>query len=320
MLKLSIIVPVYNVESYIRFCMESLFIQGLDEQEYEIILVNDGTKDDSFEKIKDFIHEHRNVVRIDQENQGLSAARNTGMKYATGQYILFVDSDDLIVEGCLSKLLPIAIETSADLVVADFLKLSDDEILAYRADQSRTIDYKIKTGSELFLEDLDPSQNYVWRTLYRREFLEKNSLKFIHGICYEDMPFTPRCYLKAKKCVRAYCDLYLYRMGHSSITSTMSTKKALDLNKVVESLWHLKDMDGLTSVERQRLKDNLFSTFSFELWCISHNKSVLDHRREIVKDLKKRVPDLWFSNGMKQIIVSLMFRLIPNTYLKFRAL
>ena len=119
-MKLSIIVPVYNVESYIRSCVESLFMQGLDEQDFEVILVNDGTKDDSFEKIKDYIYEHRNVMRIDQENQGLSGARNTGMKYATGQYVLFVDSDDLIVKGCLSKLLPIAIETSADLVVADF--------------------------------------------------------------------------------------------------------------------------------------------------------------------------------------------------------
>lgn len=320
MLKLSIIVPVYNVESYIRSCVESLFMQGLDDQDFEVILVNDGTQDKSFEKIGDLIHEHRNVMRIDQENQGLSGARNTGMEYATGQYVLFVDSDDLIVEGCLSKLLPIAIESSADLVVADFLKLSDDEILAYRPDLSREIDYTTKTGSELFLEDLDPSQNYVWRTLYRREFLEQNNLKFIHGICYEDMPFTPRCYLMANKCVRAYCDLYLYRMGHNSITSTMSTKKALDLNKVVESLWHLKDMDGLSSAERQRMKDNLFSTFSFELWCISHNKNVLNHRREIVNDLQKRVPDLWFSNGMKQIVVSLLFRLIPNTYLKFRAL
>lgn len=319
-MKLSIIVPVYNVEPYIRPCFESLFKQGLDEQDFEVILVNDGTQDNSFGKIEDLFREHRNVMRIDQENQGLSGARNTGMKYATGQYILFVDSDDLIVEDSLSKLLPIAIDTSADLVVADFLKLSDDEILTYHSDLSHACDYRVKTGSELFLEDLDPSQNYVWRTLYRREFLEKNNLKFIHGICYEDMPFTPRCYLKAKKCVRAYCDLYLYRMGHSSITSTMSTKKALDLNKVVESLWQLKDMDGLTSAERQRLKDNLFSTFSFELWCISHNKNVLDHRREIVRDLQKRVPDLWFSNGIKQMVVSLMFRLIPNTYLKLRAL
>lgn len=320
MIKLSIIVPVYNVEPYIRFCVESLLKQGLDDQDYEVILVNDGTQDNSFEKIDDVIREHRNITRVDQENQGLSGARNTGMKYATGKYILFVDSDDLIAEGSLAKLLPIALDTSADLVVADFLKLSDDEILAYHADITSKCDFKVKTGSELFLEDLNPSQNYVWRTLYRRAFLEENNLKFIHGICYEDMPFTPECYLKAKKCVRANCDLYLYRMGHSSITSTMTPKKAMDLNQVIERIWELKQMESLSTQERQRLMDNLFATFSFYLWCVSHNKNVLDQSKTIVDDLKKRVPDLWFSHGIKQILVSILFRLMPIVYLKMRSL
>lgn len=320
MIKLSIIVPVYNVEPYIRFCVESFLKQGLDDQDYEVILVNDGTQDNSFEKIDDIIREHRNIIRVDQENQGLSGARNTGMMYATGEYILFVDSDDLIAEGSLAKLLPIALDTSADLVVADFLKLSDDEIFAYHADISSKCDFKVKTGSELFLEDLNPSQNYVWRTIYRRAFLEENNLKFIHGICYEDMPFTPECYLKAKKCVRAYYNLYLYRMGHSSITSTMTPQKAMDLNRVIERIWELKQMKGLSTQERKHLMDNLFATFSFYLWCVSHNKNVLEQSKPIVDDLKKRVPDLWFSHGIKQILVSVLFRLMPNVYIKMRSL
>ena len=320
MMKLSVIVPVYNVEQFIRPCLESILSQGLDELDCEIILVNDGTQDNSFGQIEDLVLQHPNIIRIDQENQGLSGARNTGMIYSKGEYILFVDSDDLLVEGSVAKLLKIALDTSADLVVADFLKLSDEEILAYHPTNLQLSDYKVKTGSELFLEDLNPSENYVWRTLYRRKFLEQHRLKFIQGICYEDMPFTPECYLKAKKCVRASCDLYLYRMGHASITSTMSTKKAFDLNKVVERIWQLKDMDGISTVERLRLKDNLFASFSFELWCISHNKSVLDDRRKIVRDLRKRVPDLWFSNGIKQKMVSFLFRIMPNTYLKIRSL
>ena len=319
MLKLSIIVPVYNVEPYIRSSIESLYKQGLDEQDFEVILVNDGTQDHSFEKIEDIIREHSNILRVDQENQGLSGARNTGMKHATGQYILFVDSDDLLAEGCLAKLLPIALDTSADLVVADFLKLSDEEILNYQPDINTPCRYVEKSGSALFMEDLDPSKNYVWRTIYRKEFLDKNNLRFIHGICYEDMPFTPECYLKAEKCVRAYCNLYLYRMGHSSITSTMSPKKAMDLNKVIERIWELKQMEGLSSQERQRLMDNLFATFSFYLWCVSHNNNVLEQSKAIVSDLRKRVPDLWFSNGFKQVLVSVLFRMMPVTYLKIRS-
>ena len=319
-MKLSIIVPVYNVEPYIRSCLESILKQELDDTECEIILVNDGTQDDSFGQIQDIIDQHHNIVRIDQDNQGLSGARNTGLLYAKGDYILFVDSDDLLVENSVARLLQIALEASADLVVADFLKLSDEEILAYHHDCSRECGIQEKTGSELFMEDLRPDQNYVWRTLYRRAFLEENNLKFIHGICYEDMPFTPECYLKAKKCVRTSCVLYLYRMGHTSITSTMSPKKAMDLNKVITRIWELKDMEGITRNERQRLLDNLFATFSFELWCISHNKNVLDDRRAIVSDLMNKVPDLWFSHGLKQLIVSSLFRLFPNTYLKLRSI
>lgn len=319
-MKLSFIVPVYNVEQYIRPCLESLLRQGLNEKEYEIILVNDETQDDSFGQIQDIVDQHHNIVRIDQENQGLSGARNTGLLYAKGDYILFVDSDDLLVENCVARLLQIAIEASADLVVADFLKLSDEEILTYHPDRSQECCIHEKTGSELFMEDLRPDQNYVWRTLYRRLFLEDNNLRFIHGICYEDMPFTPECYLKAKKCVRTSCVLYLYRMGHNSITSTMSPKKAMDLNKVITRIWELKDMEGITHTERQRLMDNLFATFSFELWCISHNKNVLEKRKSIVDDLLNRVPDLWFSHGLKQIVVSFLFRFFPNMYLKLRAI
>ena len=157
------------------------------------------------------------------------------------------------------------------------------------------------------MQDLDPSKNYVWRTLYRREFLEKNNLKFIQGICYEDIPFTPECYLRAIRCVRAHCDLYLYRMGHSSITSSMSPKKAMDLNRVIERIWELKEIDGLSSQLQQRLLDNLFSTFSFYLWCVSHNPNGLVECKSIVSDLKRRVPDLWFSNGFKQIFVSFFY-------------
>jgi hypothetical protein len=263
---------------------------------------------------------HRNIKRVDQDNQGLSAARNTGMQYATGTYVLFVDSDDLLVEGSVAQLLKVAEVNSADLVVADFMKLSDEEISNYRPHYQEPMTFVCKTGSRLFLEDFNPSENYVWRTLYRREFLEDYHLRFIPGICYEDMPFTPECYLKAKIVVRAACPLYIYRMGHSSITSTMTPKKAMDLNKGIEHVWHLRGMDGISEEERQRLTDNLFVTFSFLLWCVSHNRNVLNERKTIVSDLRRRVPDLWFSNGIKQLLVSLLFRLMPNTYLKLRSL
>jgi len=116
---LSIIVPVYNVEQYIRTCIESIYKQGLDEDRFEVLIVNDGTKDRSMEVIQDIIAQHKNIVVINQENQGLSMARNNGMAKAKGQYILLTDSDDMLIDGSLKPLLDMALETEADLVVAD---------------------------------------------------------------------------------------------------------------------------------------------------------------------------------------------------------
>ena len=94
---LSIIVPVYQVEQYIRPCIESIFNQGLDDDRFEVIIVNDGTKDRSMEVIADIIEQHKNVTVFNQENQSLSVARNVGIATAEGEYILMPDSDDMLV-------------------------------------------------------------------------------------------------------------------------------------------------------------------------------------------------------------------------------
>ena len=128
MIPLSIIVPVYNVEKYIKPCIESIFKQGLDEDSFEVIIINDGTKDKSMEVIADFISQHQNITVIHQVNQGLSVVRNNGIAVAKGEYILMPDSDDLLIENSLKPLLEKAIETKADLVVADFLTMKDENI------------------------------------------------------------------------------------------------------------------------------------------------------------------------------------------------
>ena len=98
MTDLSIIVPVYNVEKYIRPCIESIFRQGLEEERFELIIVNDGTQDKSMEMIDDIINEHKNIIVINKKNQGLSIARNNGITIAKGEYILMPDSDDLLID------------------------------------------------------------------------------------------------------------------------------------------------------------------------------------------------------------------------------
>ena len=104
-MELSVIIPVYNVEKYIRTCIESIYRQGLSEDHFEVILINDGTQDRSMEVIADIIEAHKNITVINQENQGLSMARNNGIAIAKGEYILMPDSDDLLIENSLKPLL-----------------------------------------------------------------------------------------------------------------------------------------------------------------------------------------------------------------------
>ena len=105
MKRLSIILPIYNVEAYIKVGLESIFRQGLDDDAFEVILVNDGTPDNSIGVVDDIISQHQNIIVINQENQGVSIARNSGLNKSQGEYVFFMDPDDLLVDNALSVLL-----------------------------------------------------------------------------------------------------------------------------------------------------------------------------------------------------------------------
>lgn len=316
---LSIIIPIYNVEKYIRPCMESVFGQHLDK-DYEVILVNDGTKDNSFYVIDNLIKAHDNIIVIEQENQGLSAARNTGLTKASGEYVLFLDSDDLLVNDTLSLLLQKAKESAADMIVADFIKLTDEQILSFHPKVISNVGVQEKNGWDFFVNDFNPQECYVWRTLYRRSFLEENHLSFIPGIYFEDVPFTTECYLKAEKCVRFPLLFYVYRQRANSIVSSVNMKKVTDFNIVLEHLQAMRLDYSLPTNVAQKLSDTMFSAFSSAIWYLSHDKMLLARRKEYVEDLQKKDIPLKFTHGIKQHVISLLYRFMPNTYIMLRAL
>ena len=175
--KLSVVIPVYNVEDYIRDCVESIYRQEMDEEDFEVIIVNDGTRDRSMERIQDLIARHGNIIVINQTNQGLSAARNAGISAATGEYILMVDSDDLLVGNSLRPVLDKAVATKADIVLADYVTMYDDEISDKPiplVSQGEFIANEV-TNDSLLTVEMCP---YCWRSLYRREFLTVNNIIF----------------------------------------------------------------------------------------------------------------------------------------------
>ena len=316
--KLSIIVPVYNVEPYIRPCLESIFKQGLDENDSEVIIVNDGSTDKSMEMIADMICQHNNITVINQENQGLSVARNNGIAASRGEYILMPDSDDLLIENSLQSLLDIALKTKVDIVIANYLKMSNEEIALYKPIQRTEITIKEKTGEEVFLEDLNPYECYVWRSIFKKTFIVENDLKFYPGIRYQDIPFTHDCYLKAKKCIRTSQLLNIYRERPGSATFSFKLFKATDYSIAIAQTWKLTYLNNLSPQLLKKLKNDIFISISMLLYHISHDESSFSKKKKRIKFLKELTPSLTFQDGINQRIFSLLYNYCPTALLFLR--
>lgn len=321
MKQLSIIVPVYKVDIYIRRCLDSIFRQGLNDDVFELIIVNDGTPDKSMEVIAGIIQQHDNIIVINQDNQGLSVTRNKGIAAATGEYILFADSDDMLIDNTVPFLLEKALSTKADLVVADFIRMNHEQIEQFNLDVFKQSDGTVqdKSGKDLLLQDLNPWQCYVWRTLYRRDFLNRQQLRFIPGICYEDIPFTHQCYLKANRCLRINWLFIIYRKGHQSITSNISIKKAKDYCVAIEQVWNLAHDKEQDNRIRQKLRNDAFTAFSMLFYILTTCKTISrSEKMSVLYYLKELIPELSFKNGLKQRIVDLFYRRTPTTYMTLR--
>lgn len=317
MTQLSIIVPVYNVEKYIRPCIESIFKQGLDEECFEVIIVNDGTQDHSMEMIEDIIQQHNNITVINQENQGLSIARNNGIAAAKGEYILMPDSDDLLIENSLKPILEKALETKVDLMVADFLIMNDDEIEHTNLStlQQPTIEFTMKTGRELFLQDMSPHRCYVWRTLYRREFITSNNLSFYPGIRYQDIPFTHECYLKANNGIRTNVILNIYRRWPGSSTRAYTLNNSRHFITAIALTWKLRQMEGLSSDMVYKIEENVYISLRMMIYHTIHGIKHIKDRHALMNYINFQAPDIYFTHSFKQRLTTVMIKKMPHLFI-----
>ena len=317
MTKLSIIVPVYNVERYIRPCIESIFKQGLNENDYEVIIVNDGTPDKSMEMIDDIINLHKNITVINQENQGLSGARNNGIKIAKGEYILMPDSDDLLIENSLKPLLEKALETKVDLVVADFLNMTDKEIDEFYKEEFKQpkLQFKKVVGEQIYLELLNPLQCYVWRTLYRREFIVKENLTFYPGIRYQDIPFTNECYLKANNCIRTNILLNIYRRWPGSATNAYKFENSKHYITAIALTWQLRQIEGLSSDLLYKIEENVYRSFRSMIYDTLYGIKEKNDRYVLMNYINFQVPDLNFTHSIQQRLITMMIKKTPHFFI-----
>lgn len=241
-MRLSFILPIYNVSKWLGRCIASIRNQGLPPSDYEIIAVNDGSTDDSMQVLEEFMAREAQsgvdtapIVIVNQPNRGLSAARNAGFKKAKGNYVWWIDSDDTL-EACFAPRLLERAEKERLDVLCFGLNLVDEE-----AGTSSMFGITDKTngrtvkGEEFMLNCQMPAA--AWAAIYRRGFVERYGLKFYEGIFHEDQEFTPRAYFLARRIAFEDVAVYNFYQRENSILKSKNPKKTQDLLLICQRLW-----------------------------------------------------------------------------------
>lgn len=246
MVKLSIIVPIYGVEQYLRKCVGSLLAQDTSPSEYEIILIDDGSPDACPQICDDYAAAHKNIRVVHRENGGLSAARNSGVETALGEYITFVDSDDYIEPNVLGQLLVQIDRDNLDVLRYDFRNVNEQyEEFHPNKDPKRDVDLsETVTDGETFLNERLGPGCYAWQFIIKRELL-KDCL-FKEGIYFEDTEWTPRMLARTQRVASTPKIVYNYLWRTGSITlPTDSLKREKVLHDKIALIRGFKEQNKL---------------------------------------------------------------------------
>ena len=246
-MRFSIIIPAYNAEAFLPRCLDSIFSQEFDD--YEVIVINDGSSDGTAVLLEGYASKYPNMHVLTQSNHGMATARNLGIEVATGEYILFVDSDDELMLHALSNL---ATQINGEDIVGFGTRILNEQTGTTIDFQLSTNDAKQYSGWEYFnlyrLKSTPVHFVCIWQRVYRRGFLEENSLRFAEGLRRaEDDLFTTVAMFHAQSVKTIAAPLYIYHVRKGSITRTSDPK--LDPDS-----WHVQQILADTFIPLQAIE------------------------------------------------------------------
>ncbi len=248
MAKVSVIVPVYNTEKYLRKCIDSLLNQTL--KDLEIIIVNDSSPDNSQEIIDEYVAKFPGKIKsIIKENGGQGSARNLGLEASSGEYIGYVDSDDFVDIHMYEDMLNQAIKDNSDIVEVGFFEYSDsDKVLSTKCFKTENITTNLKDDKKLLFDN-----TVVWNKLYRASLLKDNNIKFREKKWYEDFDFVIKTICYAKKVSIMPKSYYYYLLRQGSTMNNSNAERNLEI---------LEAMDEILKFFKDR---NIYSDYIEEL-------------------------------------------------------
>ena len=235
--KISVIVPVYNVENYLKESIESVINQTY--KSLEIIIVDDGSTDNSGKICDEYVSKDSRIKVVHQENKGLSGARNTGLEIATGKYIMFLDSDDTFTIDACEKLYNYIEKTNADYVIGNYINMDEDGTIWEKPvfDPNKYVEFKLSI--EDYTHSFYTMNSGVWNKIFRKSFLDELQVRFVERVPAEDAIFTTYCFIKSKNVYYIPEIVYNYRLRYSdSISTSCSKDYFLGINKAYRIIYN----------------------------------------------------------------------------------
>ena len=264
---LTIIIPIYNVEKYIYGTLASIYGQKCDESTFEVVVVNDGTPDNSMEIVDSFSKKYSNLTIINQKNQGLSCARNAGLKIASGEYIWFVDSDDQIAPNSINLVIESIRSNNAEIIGFNVIKHKENtnEECIERPMTKKVLEYgRLYSGKQA---SKWMQIGMVQRFVFQKEFLTSYNLSFLPNIYYEDNELMVKAIVYAKKILLIDQVSYFYLVRQKeSIMSEIRIRSLRDVLTIIDSWETFVLSNKFDGWVKQYVRSNIFSQICWNIF------------------------------------------------------
>lgn len=308
---ISFIIPAYNAASYLKACIDSVYAVDMKGHEREVIIVNDGSTDNTSEVLSQCLSEHNGLRILTHNNQGLSLARNNGMAIANGRYICFVDADDTVNANCDTAAVISAMQQpSTDIIGIDCRQTTDGGApRPYR--RYVPIYNKVYRPAREFMrgKNLMPC---AWAYIYRRRFLEDKQLHFLPHTLHEDEDFTPRVFALADSFVAVRADWYTRIVRKESLTTTTDNERQRQMLRDMVRILASLDAFATEDTERKACMERKLDYLAVDtLRLLLRQRHGATFRKEITAALKaiNRYPLRWRWE-CKYILFNLLTRLM----------
>ena len=296
----SIIIPVYNVEKYLKKCIDSVLRQR--NINTELIIINDGSTDNSHNIIQDYLKKYKNIIYIKQNNQGLSIARNKGIKQAKGKYIMFLDSDDYIEQNSIKEIYEKAVDTDSEIVIFAHKQIYEDSNNKdYIIPVKNLYEDKIYNGEDVSLKLLSSElKGYAWDKMFKTDYIKKNNLEFVPNVYIEDFYPIFKLLYSAEKITFINKPFYNYTQRSNSITNSKSEKLLNDFITSIQSVLNHINTNQL-KIPKEIIDAFTIDAFNYILTILYQNKK---SKYKIIKQKKYNIYE------------PTLIQLLSNSYIK----